>query len=186
MQNFQKHNYQMADNINLQWKGQADNSIENCVFTADNSGTQAAAVIAGNYGKLLYLIKTNPNWETVYFEINAHIGDKETRFSFHGDGKGNWRNVDLNGCIDIDISLTPFTNSLPINRLHLKIGERRIVDVLYVDVLERQIKKVQQAYTRISTFKYQYENVPNDFEAVITVDRSGFVMDYPGLFVRTL
>ncbi len=175
----------MTNYTNLQWQGQLYNSVETCVFTANDSGTEANAVITGNYGKLRYLIRTNRNWETVYFEISSQIGDKETHFSFQSDGKGNWMNEDFNGCTDIDISLTPFTNSLPINRLNLKIGEQQLVNILFVNVLEQQIKKVQQSYTRLSAFEYKYENVPNDFEAVITVDKSGFVVDYPGLFVRT-
>ena len=88
------------------------------------------------------------------------------------------------GCIDIDISLTPFTNSLPINRLQLQVNEVQYIKVLYIDILGRTIRSVVQQYTKISDHKYQYENVPNDFEAVITVDEWGIVTEYPGLFVR--
>jgi hypothetical protein len=64
-------------------------------------------------------------------------------------------------------------------------NEKRLVNVLYVDVFKQEIKPVQQHYTRLSKDEYKYENVPNDFEAVITVDHSGLVVSYPGLFVRT-
>ena len=33
--------------------------------------------------------------------------------------------------------------------------------------------------------EYKFENVPNDFEAIITVDEWGLVVNYPELFVRT-
>ena len=33
--------------------------------------------------------------------------------------------------------------------------------------------------------EYADQNIPNDFEANILVDDSGFVMDYPSLFIRT-
>ena len=89
------------------------------------------------------------------------------------------------GCIDIDISLTPLTNSLPINRLQLKQNEAQEIKVIYFDLLAQQIKPATQKYTRLKDLSYRYENVPNDFEAVIQVDASGFVADYPTLFMRT-
>lgn len=60
-----------------------------------------------------------------------------------------------------------------------------LIKVVYIDVLERQIKPLQQRYTKLSQAEYKYENVPNDFEAIITIDEAGFVVNYPGLFVRT-
>ena len=44
---------------------------------------------------------------------------------------------------------------------------------------------MDQVYKRISEEKYHYENIPNDFEADITVDENGLVVDYPSLFTRT-
>jgi len=55
----------------------------------------------------------------------------------------------FNGCIDIDISLTHFTKSLAINRLNLSENEKQKINVLYVDLLNQQIKRVQQNYTRL-------------------------------------
>lgn len=174
----------MDKTVTLEWLGQVNSSVEKCVVAADDNGIQVSSVIAFSSGKVSYHIRTNSQWETVYFEIDAQIGGKQMQYSLQGDGKGNWLSEDFKGCIDIDISLTPFTNSLAINRLDLKIGEQQLVNILYIDVPEQQIKKVQQSYTRLSVAEYKYENVPNDFEAVITVDESGFVVDYPNLFVK--
>jgi uncharacterized protein len=99
----------------------------------------------------------------------------------------NWIDFEhpFKGCLDVDIPLTPFTNSLPINRLQLALGEARQIRVIYLDLLERRIVPVNQKYIRLSRTEYHYENVPNDFEARIKVDDAGLVVDYPGLFVRT-
>lgn len=51
-------------------------------------------------------------------------------------------------------------------------------------MLEEIEKTVNQKYKRLSNNKYKYENIPNDFEAVILVDQEGFIIDYPGLFKR--
>jgi hypothetical protein len=57
--------------------------------------------------------------------------------------------------------------------------------VIYLDLLAQEVSPVRQKYTRLSQLEYQYENVPNDFEAKIQVDESGLVVDYPSLFVRS-
>ena len=88
-------------------------------------------------------------------------------------------------CIDVDIAVTPFTNTLPIRRLQLQPNQPQQIQVIYCDILNQVIKPVSQQYIRLSNNEYHYENIPNDFEATIKVDESGFVIDYPGLFVRT-
>lgn len=60
-----------------------------------------------------------------------------------------------------------------------------MIRVIYLDLLEGQVQPVRQQYTRLSETQYHYQNVPNDFEAVITVDALGLVVDYPQLFTRT-
>jgi hypothetical protein len=158
------------------------------------TGSEITSTIIGHYERRIYKIDyriiTNHNWETVFFEINSRHSDQVQLMKFEGDGKGNWTSNgkpadDLKGCIDIDIPLTPFTNTLPINRLKLNPGQEKVIRVVYLDLLEQQIKPVRQKYNRLSVTEYQYENIPNDFEAKIQVDESGFVVDYPVLFVRT-
>ena len=65
----------------------------------------------------------------------------------------------------------------------MAIGGSEVIKVIYIDVFEG-IRTVQQKYTRLSASTYKYENVPNDFEAVITMDDAGFILEYPGLFRR--
>lgn len=180
--------------INLLWTGELYNSSENCHFSATETGAEINSTIVGVFEKrdftVEYFIKMNPNWETVSFEIKSLVGDKKDYLNFQRVGQGNWSTngnsaPKFDGCMDIDISVTPFTNTLPINRLKIVENESYLVDVMYIDVLELQLKRVQQRYTRVSKVNYRYENVPNDFEAIITVDDLGFVVSYPGLFART-
>ncbi len=179
---------------NILWTGLAYYSLENCVFTRTDTGTEVNSVIIGMYKhkiyKAEYSIITNANWETISFELKTQLSDKRNVSRFSNDGKGNWSKNgipvnELKGCIDIDISLTPFTNTLPINRIRLAILESRQIDVLYLDVLNQQVRSATQKYTRVSQTEYKYENVPNDFEAIITVDELGLVVNYPELFIRT-
>ena len=50
---------------------------------------------------------------------------------------------------------------------------------------DKEIIPVQQRYTKLSNTEYNLENIPNDFEAVITIHQSCIVVNYPELFFRT-
>ena len=180
---------------NILWTGREYYSLENCLINESVTGVEISSTIIGQYEekiyKVEYQIKTNAHWETIFFKIIGRHSNQTQTISYESDGKGNWTNAGqpltrLAGCIDIDISLTPFTNTLPIRRLQLKPGETREIQVLYCNLLELQLIPVRQKYTCVSATEYHYENVPNNFEANIQVDDSGFVVDYPALFVRTV
>jgi hypothetical protein len=107
------------------------------------------------------------------------------------DGAGHWRRADgaplpeLDGCIDPDISMTPFTNTLPIRRLGLGIGDTAEIGVAYVLVPELSLRAAPQRYTRLGDRLWRFESLDSGFTADLTVDAEGLVVDYPGLFRRT-
>lgn len=180
--------------FNILWTGRAYYSLENCLAEISPAGVDISSVIVGRYeGKIYrveYRIKTNPDWETQFVEITSRHSNDEHKFRLHNASHGKWVAEgkiirEFDDCTDVDIAVTPFTNTLPINRLKLKIGETKQIRVIYFDLLEQEIRAVQQQYTRLAELKYHYENIPNDFEADITVDENGFVVDYPTLFTRT-
>jgi hypothetical protein len=126
----------------------------------------------------------------LFFEIHSRINGQVQHLTFESDGAGHWKSGDrdatqFQGCIDIDIPLTPFTNTLPINRLNMPIGSERQIQVFYIDLLEGRLSALDQKYIRREAHLYHYENIPNDFEADIEVDAEGLVIDYPALFKRT-
>jgi uncharacterized protein len=179
---------------NVLWTGREYHSLENCLVTISKNGANINSVIIGSYEGMIYrvdyAIETNKNWETISFEINYRHSNFVHHLRCEGDGKGNWKSAgkpakQFDGCIDIDIPLTPFTNTLPINRLKLSANETQQIRVIYLDLLKQQITPVRQQYKKLSATKYHYENVPNDFEADIEVDEQGLVVDYPMLFIRT-
>jgi uncharacterized protein len=185
---------------NLLWTGREYHSLENCLVHTNEIGNYITATIVGYYEEKIYQvnyhIQTNNAWETLSVDISCRHSDQQWHIHLKGDGKGNWQSDDmttkqfkipleqLQGCIDVDIPLTPFTNTLPIRRLQLMPGQEHIIKVIYLDLLAQQITPVQQRYKRIADKAYHYENIPNDFEADIEVDDQGLVVDYPLLFVR--
>lgn len=178
---------------NLVWKARESSSLENCTVNTTKEGSQIFSEIFGISERKLfhleYRITTNQHWETTSVEVKWQVDDSIQNLNFQGDGKGQWyedgkRLTKFDGCIDVDIPLTPFTNTLPINRLKLAPGQETQVKVIYLDLLVDEIKPLQQKYKKLSDTEYKYENVPNDFEAIIRSDELGFVVDYPILFER--
>ena len=178
---------------NIVWTGIADHSLESCNLIITDNGADISSFVSGRHDtchyEVTYRLKTNRLWETLSLTVQSQLNGAAMFTDLESDGKGNWllngeRNESFTGCIDVDISVTAFTNSLPINRLRLREQASAEIRVLYIDILEQRILPVYQKYTKLSKNKYKYENVPNDFEALISVDEAGLVTDYPELFKR--
>lgn len=86
----------------------------------------------------------------------------------------------LAGCIDIDLSVTPSTNTLPIRRLNLAVGESAEVTAAWVRFPALVVQPLRQRYTRLAPDRYLYESLESDFTAELTVDDLGLVTHYPG------
>lgn len=82
----------------------------------------------------------------------------------------------------IDISISPFTNSLPINYLTLEVGKSKEIEVIYINLLKEGICSLKQKYRRQKKNVYTYENVQRDYKADIVVDENGLVVNYPDIF----
>lgn len=106
----------------------------------------------------------------------------------HADGQGHWLDAGgialplLDGCIDVDISVTPFTNTLPVRRLRLQPGQSQVIRMAYILASEMQLTTSRQRYTCLSETRYRFEQ--GDFRAEIDVDENGLVTEYEGLFSR--
>ena len=179
--------------INILWSGIEYYSLENCIIDFGGGENAVKSIIIGYYHKKIYqvtyVIKLNREWETNACSVEFQYENKVRKFEFVSDNSrwtlnGAYR-AEFDHCTDVDIPLTPFTNSLPINRLKLDVGQEKEIDIVYIDLLENNIRHVRQKYRKLSSGLYKYENIPNDFEAEIEVDRDGFVVQYPALFTRT-
>ena len=89
----------------------------------------------------------------------------------------------FSGCSDVDISLSAFTNTLPIRRLDFRDNSRQTIKVVYIDLPSGKLKPLRQWYTQLTNRSYRYED-ENGYSNVISVDNNGLVVDYPGLFRR--
>jgi hypothetical protein len=115
------------------------------------------------------------------------------------DGQGHWTDAAgqpvpaLEGCLDVDLSATPFTNTLPIRRLALRPGESADLRVAYIAVPGLRVSAVRQRYGYLVRSseggRYRYESLPGEglpagFTDEVQVDADGLVITYPKLFRR--
>lgn len=128
------------------------------------------------------------NLRTADLSVESEAGHRVLQL--RTDGAGQWSEGphtprrDLQGCRDIDIWPTPFTNSFPFWRAPLAIGERREFRVAWVSAPDLSVEPQLQAYTRTAARQYLFENCGSGFRARLTVDAGGLVTDYPGYFER--
>ena len=135
-----------------------------------------------------YRIGCDARWHVRRAEI-AVAGD--TRIvRLESDGAGAWTDAGtplpgFGTAIDIDITVTPFTNTLPIRRLRLREGDAAEIVVVYVAVPELTITAAPQRYTCLRDGRrYRFESLGTGFVREIDVDEDGLVVSYPGLFER--
>lgn len=136
-----------------------------------------------------YAVQCDAGWHVRSVQITINELPAR-RLELHSDGQGKWRGADdtalpaLAGCIDIDISATPFTNTLPIRRLGLAVGASAAIRVAYIDMPALAVAASAQCYTRLAADRYRFEALDGAFVAELPVDGDGLVRDYPGLFRR--
>ncbi|WP_135230384.1 putative glycolipid-binding domain-containing protein [Deinococcus fonticola] len=110
------------------------------------------------------------------------------RLTLTRDAGGLWRDAegherrDLRGATDVDISATPFTNSIPLRRLNLAVGAVAELLVVWIGIPDLKARPVPQRYTRLSPHTYRYENLTSGYRNEIILDARGLVALYPGAF----
>jgi uncharacterized protein len=149
-----------------------------------NVDSHAVALVDGSAIRVAYQLQTGPEGGVRLLDIAFG----EHRQALRGNGAGVWSMAagdprpDLDGCVDVDISITPLTNTLPIRRCQLAVGDRADLSVVYVDIASGEVRPMQQRYTRLADRRYRYES--SGFAAELEVDEHGLVIDYPPFWRR--
>jgi len=174
------------------WEDWSGRGLEHLVLTEGATGIVAVAVCIvpdePSYA-VRYRVECDAEWRCR--ELDVEIVDTARSLRLRGDGRGSWVDGDgsrlphLDGAIDVDVSITPFTNTLPIRRLDLVKGGRSEIAVVYVRAPALSVELDHQRYICVEPRqRYRYEAVDGTFAAEIEVDGDGLVLTYPGLFRR--
>jgi uncharacterized protein len=181
----------------MQWNnlGMEQLHIENSA--QPQAGITADGVVVGiKDGKPFrarYRIETTLDWQVKALRVER-LDAVGTHLWLRSNGEGQWWGQDdspipaLNGSVDLDLSVTPFTNTLAIRRLALQPGEVRNITAVYVAVPEMEIRAMPQRYTCLEVSSqggiYRYEGLVRNFSVELLVDRDGLVIEYPQAFRR--
>jgi hypothetical protein len=175
------------------WRPVAGDGLEHLDLRHDGDDIVAEGVIVGGRGAppygVHYRLVCDAAWRTRLLHIHTTAGR-----SLHltADGEGHWADADgrpqphLDGCIDVDLAGSPFTNTLPIRRLEPKPEDGvHELTMVYIPFATFEPITDGQRYTCLQAGAlYRYEAADRTFTADLPVDEDGLVTDYPGLFVR--
>jgi hypothetical protein len=94
----------------------------------------------------------------------------------------------LDGCCDVDLESSAFTNAFPVRRLRLAVGAEADAPAAYVRALDLRVERLEQRYRRIEDAEHRerYAYVAPAFDTAVELvyDEHGVVLDYPGIAVR--
>jgi len=177
----------------VMWRRE-DGGVEHVqVVVQGDGGVHVDGVVAwpgdaGAVHRLRYVLVCDASWRVR--EVRAEAPEDGTALHLHADGAGKWHDAGggalphLDGCIDVDLYAVAFTNTLPVRRLAMAVGEEHTIGVAYVQLPSMAVEHMQQRYTRVSDNVYRYLSVASGFTADLLVDGEGLVVDYPGLARR--
>ena len=150
---------------------------------------EGAAVWADRDGPAFmdYSVICGEDWEVRSARLQGRIGARPLTLSIRRGADDEWRvNGDVvpdsHGLRDLDLGFTPATNTIPLRRL-AQTGEGASA-AAWLDDSDWRLKPLHQTYRRAQPGIWDYTSVQHDFQARLTVDRNGFVTDYPGLWVK--
>ena len=159
-----------------------------------------------------YELRTGPDWVTTSLEVSTEGAGWSRTLRLESEG-GRWRTStaergDLDaaltagghagaglpgtedpdrlfGAVDVDLTGSPLTNTLPIRRLGLigaEVGVAHRISVAWVLLPSLEIVQADQIYSALGEGRVRFAN--ETFSADLVVDAEGFVVDYPGLAKR--
>jgi hypothetical protein len=160
--------------------------------------------------RLDYEIETGPGFVTVRFGATARgdgfVRSLDLRRAPSGAWEEKWKEegvrgvlgprgaTDLDGlagALDVDLGLSPLLNTPPVLRHGLLRGKGSADFVMaWVSVPHLTVHRSPQRYSFVRTLDdersiVRFESLADDgFEADLTYDAEGFVLDYPGIGTR--
>lgn len=159
------------------------------------SGT-AVVTFEGQPAEARYEVICDEQWQTRQAMVSLDMGGQRRTRLLVADKTLHWwldgqECAELQGCIDVDLGVTPSTNTLPIRRLGLSIGTSSAVTAAWVLFPSLEVKPLAQRYTRLDAQHYRYESGVGlesgnaaTFTAELLMDDRDLVIDYANIWQR--
>jgi hypothetical protein len=185
--------FRALDTRSVRWRPVGDDGLEHLTIRSVNGAIVARSLVIGARGGtpygVSYTIVCDADWRVRSLALET---TDDRRLQLSSDGGGHWSDhggrslPQFDGCLDVDLAGTPFTNTLPIRRLDLGADRPAVtLSMVYVpfDTFAPTIDG--QCYRCLQPGRlYRYQALDRSFAADLTVDQDGLVIDYPTLFER--
>lgn len=168
-----------------EWSGWDGSGHELLTLGFETGGWTADGVVTG--AGIHYVVRLDDRWRLRQFLLFRDLHEPDLWLGV--DDQGRWGEVngahrpELAGCTAVDLAVTPFTNTLPIRRHRIDVGDSAEVLVARVDHETLAVTPERQRYTRLSVDRWRYED-GSGVVVELEVDDRGLVLDYPGRFRR--
>lgn len=181
----------MSSVRSLVWRSLDEPGLEYFTLRELSKGRQLEGIVIrllkGAPLQASYKIACDTEWKTRFVDISVKSQDRRRGLQLTVDSHQRWWNgekelTSLRGCHDVDLTITPSTNTLAIRRLKLRMGESEEVAAAWVRFPTLSVQLLPQRYTHLADGKYRYESRKGAFSVEFEVDTLGFVGDYPGFW----
>jgi len=141
------------------WQGFVFPGHEACRLFSRSSqwNLEGTAVFSfeGQPCRLAYRIVCDPTWRTLSAEVEGWVGKSTVHVVINTDAAQHWwlngvEQPDLEGYTDIDLNFSPSTNTLPIRRLNLAIGDAAEVKAAWLRFPSFKLELLSQQYRRLA------------------------------------
>ena len=171
------------------WEDVETAALDRCRLEAGPDGLRLSGIILtpahGTPLDVRYLVEAAPDGLTRRVELELDGGAVRRVLLADGAGRWRWENgpelPEGAGALDVDLTVTPATNALPIRRLAgLKVGDAADFKMAWVQFPDLEVIGSAQRYQRLAPDRWHFST--GDFSAELLVDPEGLVLDYSGLF----
>jgi len=168
------------------WHCSLLSSSEHALLAEGEDGYRLQGVAVLALGELPchidYAVAVDRRWRPSHARatITTPSGTREIVLRSHRGG--GWE-VDgelmshLDDCRDVDFGWTPATNTVPVRRLGLEVGQAASITAAWVRFPELDVLASEQRYRRLATDRWQYTSGEYDYQLVIDPD-TGLVLSY--------
>jgi hypothetical protein len=126
-----------------------------------------------------FAMKRDVMWVSLDSKVHEHLLLVTDESGVLADGAAL---KSLDGCRDLDLYYSPFTNTLAIRRLALKPGQSTNIRAVFVNVAEMSYAVAEQRYTHREDGRCRYQS--GTFQTDLLVDSDGLLIEYPKFFRR--
>ncbi len=183
----------MTATKSILWSYPPDHSVEHFTFISETDhyllkGT-VVCLLKDKPACINYVVRCDASWKTRSVDIHQQWANTEKQITIDIDENQQWtvNNAPLpfaKGLFDVDLEVTPATNTLPIRRFGLNPEESQEVTAVWVRFPDLTLESLRQRYTHVGDGEYIYDSLMSGFRASLSVDDDGVVEQYGDLWKR--